>query len=281
MADEIIVSGIAVPVEGPIEIVPSPATIDDVPNLDLTPSTPTSDPGPFNIEIDLTPATAPRLFSDDDIAKYLSNRTHDDLKAIPAYNAQIQRAAAKIQAENNRTQTEYASFAQWDQWFQQLNPGQFRYAMQDPEYAQNYSRVVEWLANGAPTGLMAKQQVAEEMLGHLQDYLGGHEDLQDLAENWDELLQERDFGKFVEKVISHGVEKRSTGHRKNLEVEARAQVAKILAQYHIAIPDPPSGSAIPANVGGQTAGWTKDRYERATIEEVASLSPAQIDAILR
>ena len=262
-------------VSGETEV--SPAT-EDVPNLESAAPT-AANPVTIDLNIDLTPKEEARPFTDDDIVKYLSGKTHDDLKVLPAYNAQIQRGIAKIQSENARAQQEYAAYAQWDQWFRRLNEKQFISAMQNPEYAENHARVVQWRASGAPTGVMSRQQVAEEMLANIQQTLGQHEELKDLAENWDELTQEKDFGQFIGKVIKHGVDKRHATTKKALETEARAQVAKILAQYHINVPEPLPNVAAPALAGGKVAGWTKERYLNATPEEAATLTPSQIDAL--
>ena len=238
-------------------------------------------PAQDSFGIDLNRSTQEsRPFTDNDILAYLSTKTHDELKHLPAYNSQVQRGLAKIQNEQAHMVEEYQALAQWDNWFGQLNPQQFRQAMGNPEYADIAARVTRWRAEGAPNGVLTRQVVAEQMISQIQQYLSGHDELRDLVDNWDELLQEKDFAKFVGKLVDHGTGKKTAAKTAALEKEARAQMAQILQAHHISLPVPALTSELPVSGSGPIQGWTRDRYLNASPEEVSMLTPAQIDKIL-
>lgn len=244
-----------------------------------TPPTPEPTPEPlpeFSLNLDQAPTSAPEApqFTDEDIARFIAQKGHDDLKHIPAYNQQVQRAISKYRAEQEKAAQENYRLAQWDQYFRSLRPDQLAYARENPEYDEAYLAVRQWRQSGGPSGGMTRQVVAEDMLKGLRTYFESHDDFKDVVTNWDELMQESDLGKFVSRVVEMGSKKYKSQLEKAAKTQAQAYIQDVLAKRGINMPSPETQSTAPVKGG---SGLDYDTYIKMSPEQAAKLDPQDID----
>lgn len=249
------------------ETTPTPIEIELPPfTLDEPSSTPASDNEP----------AAPTV-SEEDIARYLQTKGHDDLKHIPAYNSTVQKAISKYRQDQNQAAQANYEMARWDQWFRQLTPAQLAQAREDPGYDDKYIKLREWRNSGSPVGGMTREQVATDMVSGLHRYFSADDRFKDVVAGWDDLTQISDPAEFMTRAIDIGMKKREKEILKAAETKATAIIKDTLAKYHITVPSPQTAKQAPAaGSGGLTYEW----YLNATPEQVLKIPPAEIDKML-
>lgn len=112
----------------------------------------------------------------------------------------------------------------------------------------------------------------------LYQYFAADERFKDTVQNWDELAQEPDFGKFVGKVVEASMKKREKEIKAAAEKQSRAWLETALAKHHISLPVPMTKDTAPAQ-GGSTL--TYEAYTKMTPEQAAKFSSDEIDEMYR
>lgn len=266
-----------------VSVAPEPEDI-PAPEPPAAPPATTPEPEPlpaFDLNFDSTPepSTEPAAptFTDDDIAKYIASKSHDDLKHVPAYNQQVQRAISKHRQEQERQAQEYNTLAQWDNWFRQLHPAQLAQVREDPQYDSVYVKVRDWRNQGGPQGVSSRAAVAQDMLQGLRSYFESNDQFASVVDSWDDLMNEPDLSQFMTKVISAGLKKEKAKLEKAAKTQAQAYIKDVFAKRGITLPSPETSTSAP-NAG--RGGLTYDSYINATPEQQAKFDPDEIDSML-
>lgn len=281
MDDDLNVSVESQPPETPAPETPPATPPVETPELELPPfsldfgATPES--SPRTASADEPGVTAPVQITDDDIAKFLSGKSHDDLKHIPAYNKTLQRSISKYREEQERAAQENYQLAQWDQYFRTLHPAQLAQVREDPNYDSIYVKVREWRQAGGPQGGISRKALAQDMMNNLRNYFAQDDRFSKVVEDWDELMNEPDLGNFMAKVIETGTKKREKELEKQAKVAAQAYINDVLAKRGITLPSPTTSSSAPQAGAG---GLTYESYIKMTPEQAMKVDPQEIDRVM-
>jgi hypothetical protein len=239
------------------------------------------DETPFNADalIDESIQAAPPLspapsWTKEEMNAYLQSLTHDDLKELPAWNAQLSRHINRSneQVTQYRTRAEEAerrlameTAKGWASYFNGLSAEQFAQEMRDPTRAKVFTQVQEILTS------QQQQPRANPNAAALRDALQADPDWGDVLtdEVWQQMQGAGDPAEAIKKLLSAGKAKFTRAEK----AEIGGKLDELVAERHGQAFEPVSGG----NGTSIGPGLTMERYMRMSPEEAAKLPDHAID----
>jgi hypothetical protein len=206
---------------------------------------------------------------------YLQSLTHDDLKELPAWNAQLSRhinrsneqvTQYRTRAEQAERQLAMEQAKGWATYFNSLTAEQFAQEMKDPARAKIFTQVQEILTTPQQPSRANPNAAA------LRDALQADPDWGDVLtdEVWQQMQQANDPVAAVKTLLSAGKSKFTRAEK----AEIGGKLDELAAQKHGQAFEPVGGGGNGTSMG---PGLTMERYMRMSPEEAARLPDHAID----
>ena len=293
-------------VNGTAAVIPgaAPAAVVDaspvaVPSTDVQPSPRDTGETAPSVDPELSREQITRYFAahPDEEEAYHASKSHDDLKKLPAYNAQLNRM---LQIEKKKVEQQQAAEREHAQAYQRLDayfaplapnandPDQVRSdkALRLTEAIatlEGYRAYGQWQelrrTGGAPTATRA--QVAIDMLQGLRGSLEAHPELSRVLDKWDDLTKEPDPAGFLFRIVEAALEpeRNKLSARAKEEIKAGINEALIKRGLQADGPESPAGGVVSGNGLTHTLEQINamTRYEREQLPpgtEAAALKAA-------
>jgi len=184
------------------------------------------------------------------IAAYLAQASHDELKTIPEYNKRFQTVIADARTEAQRIRDEAQQSLQEDQrlaYFERSMMGmsepQRLQALQNPDYAHAWAQIQERRTGRVDINQIRLDAIIDAMESFKSEFSQepGFEDF-----DWSKFENEKSPSKALQHIISHGTAKERASMSSSLDEEIQAKVSEALVARGMARPQPdvlpPSGA---------------------------------------
>ncbi len=232
--------------------------VSEIDNTAVIDGAASTEPVVISTEGQETPTQPVSDVTPEQIEKWLTSKSHDELKKIPAYNTVVQKGAAKARLEAiDSAKKELAEqsqrdneMSQWSNYFEQLkqNPAQLAEALKDRNVYQMYGRVLEHQGNGVAND---RRKHAEEIISTLRKALSEDEELAALSsgEDWEELMQSKSIPELIKAIAKKGAQHMMNDtvkeEIKKAKSEFEAQVNELRAEFRGGTPEPTSVAGSP------------------------------------
>lgn len=199
----------------------------------------------------------------EEIAEYLTNASHDELKAIPVYNQRFQAIisdarteADAIREEARQAQEQQEELSKWSNYFGNMTPEHRAEALKDPRAAQAWAVLQQQRNTQVDIGQVKYEAVKTAMDAFKRELSQepGYESF-----DWTQFEGELNPAKALRKLVDHGTTGVLAEGKARMREEAEAAVNEILAKRGLSRVQP---DVLPAS--GADSGMTYEGLMQMT-----------------